>query len=523
MASFTVEGFFAYVTETFCAGVIVSYQGQRLLEEAPFIQSEDPLEGFKRFNCDDTIFQEYDPPPHDDSTMAWRKSRPVHWWMSLWKAMKCVFYIQILGGLALGSLALVILILHFNSVDLCYTQHYGILLHGKWTTFPRNIQAIVVTGETVEAFVVQLWFFFLLVTMFGWSLMKKQRLLVLNLLGSFCDTCYRLYLQVYGIYQKSWMHFPLNGLFLMVVLVNSILVGWEIAKNTETERSQKLKKAIKVSSILAAQFVLAIPIVFVLIYSLIPLYLSQHETIRAVIAGTIPLIIAVPKVIVRLTAQRVDWLHPGETHVLLSVLYSAFAIFCRVMQAELSSLPLFILLSFLHGTVDLLERLTIVIRDYLWNFVYMKLKRDTTVLSAKIFRTPRSMRLVADMSIQFILGESTSLIAAVGFIQLYGFTYSHVSSPSFPYITEFFIRVSIALSIDFVFNSFSFWLQMSYLNIAVVRVWKKKWRKHLLIGYILTAGTMCYFTSLLFAVVEEKASSGNEAGEVNCTGPFSRF
>ena len=35
------------------------------------------------------------------------------------------------------------------------------------------------------------------------------------------------------------------------------------------------------------------------------------------------------------------------------------------------------------------------------------------------------MRFVADMSIQMILGESTSLIAAVGFIQLYNFMYNY--------------------------------------------------------------------------------------------------
>ena len=38
------------------------------------------------------------------------------------------------------------------------------------------------------------------------------------------------------------------------------------------------------------------------------------------------------------------------------------------------------------------------------------------------------------------------------------------------FVTQFFIRVAIAISADFVFNSFSFWLQMFYLNIAVVRV-----------------------------------------------------
>ena len=76
------------------------------------------------------------------------------------------------------------------------------------------------------------------------------------------------------------------------------------------------------------------------------------------------------------------------------------------------------------------------------------------------------------------------------------------------FVTQFSIRVSIAISIDFVFNPFSFWLQISYLNIAVVRFSRKKWRKHMLIAFILTAVTVCYFTTHLFPVVKDKNTSG---------------
>ena len=519
MTSFTLEGLFAYVAETFSAGVIQSFQSQGYLEDAPLIQRQDPLEDFKTFNSNDTIFQEYDPPLGDDTKMAWKKSRPANWRKSLWKAMKYVFCIQILGGLALGSLAVLILVLNFNSVDLCYDRKFK----GNWATIPRNIQAIIVTAETVEAYVIQMWMFFVILTMFGWKLVKKLNLLTLNLLCAFCDTCYRLYLQVFGMYHKSWMSFPLNGLFFIIVVSNSILIGREIAKNSETERSRKLKKTIKVSAIVAAQLAVGIPLSFILVYVLIPLYHRQNETYRAVMAGALPLVTAIPKVIVRLAAQRIDFIHPGESHVLLSVFYVALAIVFRVMQAELTRLELFILLSFAHGAVDLLERLTIVIRDYLWYYVYKKLKRDVTMLRADKFRTPRSMRFIADMSIQMILGESTALIAAVGFIQLYSFMYKN-NALSFAEMIQFFIRVAIALSIDFAFNSFSFWLQMSYLNFAVVRVWKKRWRKHMFVGLVLTTGTMCYFSTHLFAVVKDKHASGARVmHDSNCTGPFSRF
>ena len=359
--------------------------------------------------------------------------------------------------------------------------------------------------------------------------LKELNLLFLNLLGAFLDTCYKLYLQDYGIYNKPWRQFPLNGLFVLLLLMNGLIIGKDIAKKSETERNKRIKKVIKVSAMLVAQFAFGIPITYGFVYVLIPLYGEVSETYRAIIAGALPLVTAIPKVIVRLAAQRIDFLHPGDSHVLLSGLYNTTAIVFRMMQVELTSLRLFILLSFAHGAIDLLERLTIVIRDYFWYFVYKNLKRDSseTILQANQFRSPRSMRFVADMSIQMILGESTALIAAVGFIQLYNFMYNRndasSASTNMGFITQFFIRVSIAISIDFFFNSFSFWLQMSYLNIAVVRVWRKKLRKHMLVASILTAMTLCYFTSYLFAVVKANSASGVRIDDISCKGPFSKF
>ena len=87
------------------------------------------------------------------------------------------------------------------------------------------------------------------------------------------------------------------------------------------------------------------------------------------------------------------------------------------------------------------------------------------------------------MSIQMILGESTSMIAAVGFFQIHNFVYSGQKA--------LFIRVSIAISIDFAFNSLSFRLQMSYMNVAIDRVLKRRWRKHMDIAFIVTAHCEC--------------------------------
>ena len=96
---------------------------------------------------------------------------------------------------------------------------------------------------------------------------------------------------------------------------------------------------------------------------------------------------------------------------------------------------------------------------------------------------------MADMSIHMILGKSTSLIVAVAFFRIHNFVYSGQKALSAK--TEFLIRVSIAISIDFAFNSLSFWLQMSYMNVAIDRVWKRRWRKHMDIAFIVTAHCEC--------------------------------
>ena len=141
--------------------------------------------------------------------------------------------------------------------------------------------------------------------------------------------------------------------------------------------------------------------------------------------------------------------------------------------------------------MDVLERLTVVIRDYVWYFIYKKLKRDRRelILISNQFRSPSNIRFMADMSIQMILSESTLLIAAVGFFRIHNVVYSGQKALSA--ITEFFIRVSITISIEFAFNSLSFRLQMSYMNVAIDRVLKRRWRKHMDIAFIVTAHCEC--------------------------------
>ena len=154
--------------------------------------------------------------------------------------MKCVFCIQILGGVALGSLAISILILTLRTLDFFFFN----VQKTNWTAVSKRYQRMIVTVSITETFVIQLWSLLLMLTMFESSLIKKLNLITLNLLGASFDTCFRLYCQMYGVNVKSWMSYPPNCLFVLLLAMNSLLIGREIAKNSE--ESKRIKKTIKV-------------------------------------------------------------------------------------------------------------------------------------------------------------------------------------------------------------------------------------------------------------------------------------
>ena len=236
-----------------------------------------------------------------------------------------------------------------------------------------------------------------------------------------------------------------------------------------------------------------------------------------------------PKVIARALAQKFEFVHPGLLYLLVGCLYSTSAIVFRVMQAELTSLGLFVALGVGHAAIDLLERLTVAMRDYIWDFMYKIFCRcnrsQTVTLSPRNSRTPRSMRFVADVSIQLLLTEPTALVTAVGFIQVFKFMYPDVSNqPVSDLIWGFIERCATGLAIDVVFNTVSVWLQVTLFNVAVLKVWNShNWRAHVIANVVCTLMTILYFTEYLFDIIRRKNDHHTaKRFALNCSLPFSR-
>ena len=132
-----------------------------------------------------------------------------------------------------------------RTLDFCFNVQKT-----NWTVIFKRYQRMKVTVSIVEILVIQLWSLLPMLTIFERSLIKKLNLTPLNLLGASFDACYRLYCQMYGVYRKSWMSYPPNCLFSVLLLVMySLLIGREIAKNSERNKRIKLSLLFKSRSL----------------------------------------------------------------------------------------------------------------------------------------------------------------------------------------------------------------------------------------------------------------------------------
>jgi hypothetical protein len=159
-------------------------------------------------------------------------------------------------------------------------------------------------------------------------------------------------------------------------------------------------------------------------------------------------------------------------------------------------------------------------RDHIWEYLYRLIRRQTS--RQPKYRTPRSRRFIADLSIQIMMHESSALITALGFITVY----QSMNSEPEPFINnqliiDFFIRASIGLSIDLVFNTISLLIQTRVMNVAVNRVWKKKWRQQMIVNSLIVCFSVLYFSQHLFVVVQNNfdRTTKHPVPQHNCSYP----
>ena len=100
------------------------------------------------------------------------------------------------------------------------------------------------------------------------------------------------------------------------------------------------------------------------------------------------------------------------------------------------------------------------------------------------FRTPRRERLMADIAITSMLSESSAIVSVNGFLYVYQFVY--LQNDSFlKLLQSFAITTSVQLAIEWFFTSVSLAIETHYQNMAVMAVWRRRWKRHILVAIVI--------------------------------------
>ena len=431
----------------------------------------------------------------EDRAMAWKRLRPSAL-RTVCKSMYTGAFISLITATIVGSGCIFISYVCYKTINRCeFHPKETIPVKVRWL---RSISdAICVAFLHGSQFV----FFRFLFRSYQLNGVKKQLILVVCLAYGL-DTSYRMLLQALGVSQSKLSTVQKIPLFVFstVSLCRQFYLVTKHFFERWSRRRQTLFFFQTVIHVFSA-LIISIPVAEI-IY---PAYNKRDKDGKLLIALFSPLIGVFLKVISRICVQR-SWniTHPGYSYTLLAPLWCISAILFRVLQADLGSLQSIVILGIIHGATEVIERITMVVIDHICHVIC---KRTSAPWGS--FRTPRRERLMADIAIMSMLYESTAIVSVNGFLYLYQFIYLQNDS-LLKSLQSFAITTSVQLVIEWFFTSISLAIQTHYQNMAVMAVWRRRWKRHILlatgVAAIMTSWTSTFLLLIVHGRFNESSS-----------------
>ena len=408
---------------------------------------------------------------HEHREMAWKQLRPSVI-RTICKSMYIGASISLFTAGIVGAIYILISYICYKTVHNCEFP-----LNRE---IPVQVQWMRTISDSILCAFLYIWYFTHALFLFrSFQLMGvKRKLILISGIFYFLDAVYRVLLQYLGVSESrlsASKKIPVNALFFTSLFAQTYLVT-KLLSGRLWSRKQKLILFLQMVVPWSFSFLVSI-LIRTFIY---PLYNAQNKNGKLIIALFAPLIGVFVKVISRISVQRLyNITHPGYSFVLLVPLYSGAAVIFRILQADLGRLQTIALLGVIHGAAEVIERSTMVFIDHLCH--QLVVRRSSAPWGS--FRTPRRERLMADITIMSMLFESAAIVSVNGFLYLYQYVYL-TNKPLLTLLQRFAIHTSVQLVIEWFFTSVSLAIETRYQNIAVMAVWQKRWKRHILVAIV---------------------------------------
>ncbi len=472
----------------------------------------DQFEDFEKHDNTDLIYRQYDPIflsslDHYErfdllGHSSWKTGRPSQWksWLS---TLNCVFQTTVVSGTLVGLVLGLVVYFDVNLADLCYSYR-------KRKDVPMYIERIKTVSGMVSGIIVQLWNLLICFLVFNWSVVKNANILSWNILAASIEGIYRLIIGIFAMTAADWSMYPSYAIFIFTNFFNSI----KIAKHFRGQTRQVSKLVIKLSS----QFLIGIPVAFFFIEWVNPLYKFLSPSKQVVLASFVPLIVIIPKMAVRKLVLSISFVnHPGTSVYLIIAMYTSLSLLYRMLQIQLGSLRLYLIVSVIFSIQGIIERISLPYIDYINHRLFSNEQTRTE------FMTPRRKRLMADLYLLCMITEPVAIIVSCTSMAALQFLYGLDDNGRLYDIKKLAriatVRIVTAMAIEFAFNVISTKIETYHFNMPVIRVWIRK-RRWLVFTLLLNA----ILTILCFSKVFYSALSSKDMfdGLLVCSGPFQK-
>ena len=444
--------------------------------------------------------QESQPFVEADTAMAWKRLRPSVI-CTVCKSLYIGASISILAATTTG-------VLYSLLTDVSYQTLFN-CEYRPGESIPVKIQWIRTISTVIAMIFLYMWFLMGVLFLFRpYQLSGVKRKCALVAFCLFClEALYRLALQIFQIYHSKLSRLqtlPLNAIFLISVIWQLYFIVNHFRALANGRRVYLFLKMVMPSFF---TFVLGI-LITTFIY---PWYNNVNDKGKYMIALFSPLTGVVFKVISRICVQRLwNITHPGYSYVLLVPSYFGLAINFRVLQADLDSLKSIVTIGIIHGSAEIIERSAIVFTDHICYTIW---KRSSAPWGH--FRTPRRERLMADIVIISMLYEAAAIVCVNSVWFLYQWVYIEGDFPLHLFV-EFVLRTSIALVIEWFFSSVSLTIVTRYQNMAAMAVWRKRWKRHILVALVNSVPLALWTSKYLLQIISRRFDDPKQS----CKMPF---
>ncbi|XP_074609734.1 uncharacterized protein LOC141863931 [Acropora palmata] len=444
--------------------------------------------------------QESQPLVEADTAMAWKRLRPS----ALATVCKSLYFGASISILAATTTGVLYSLITYATYQTTFNCEYR-----PGESIPVKIQWIRTISELIANIFLYAWYLMGMLFLFRpYQLSGVKRKCALVAIFLFClDALYRLAFQIFQISHSKLSKLqtlPLNAIFLISEIWQLFLIVNHFRALAHGRRVYLFLKMIMRSCF---SFVLGIlTATFIYLW-----YNNENDKGKYMIALFSPLAGVIFKVISRICVQRLwNITHPGYSYVLLIPLYFGLAINFRALQADLDSLKSIATIGIIHGSVEVIERSAIVFIDHICNVIWRRSRAPWGH-----FRTPRRERLMADIVIISMLYEAAAVVSVNMVWFLYQWVYIEGDFPLHVFV-EFALRTSIALVIEWFFSSVSLTIVTRYQNMAAMAVWRKRWKRHILVALVNTVPLALWTSKYLLQIISPRFDDPKQS----CKMPF---